>query len=81
MSDIRGLHYKRVRQGASLLVKKVRERSGQIAVEYILLLSLSVTIAVLISTLVVSRNPENPGFLIVKWREFIEFIAGDVIDP
>ena len=54
---------------------------GQIAVEYVLLLVVGVSIAALLTSLVVNRDPENPGFLILKWRELIELIGADVIDP
>ena len=54
---------------------------GQIAVEYVLLLVIGVAVAALITSLVVSRNPDSPGFLIAKWRQIIELIGSDVIDP
>lgn len=54
--------------------------SGQIVVEYILLLVACVGIAVLITTTMVSRSPENPGFLVVKWMEIIQTIGKDVVD-
>ena len=56
-------------------------RRGQIAVEYVLLLVVGVSIAAVITSLVVNRDPENPGFLIAKWRQLIELIGTDVIDP
>jgi hypothetical protein len=55
--------------------------SGQVAVEYVLLLIVGVTIAGLIISLVVSRNPDSPGFIITKWMEIIQMIGGDVVDP
>ena len=59
----------------------IRTRRGQVAVEYILLLFIGVSIASLVIALVVSRNPDSPGFLISKWRQIIELIGTDVIDP
>ena len=56
-------------------------RRGQIAIEYVLLLVVGVTIAALITSLVVNRDPQNPGILIAKWRQLIELIGTDVIDP
>jgi hypothetical protein len=53
---------------------------GQIAVEYILLVSLSASLAVLIVSLLASRNPESPGLIVGKWRSIIEVIATDKID-
>ena len=49
--------------------------------EYVLLLVVGVSIAAVITSLVVNRDPENPGFLIAKWRQLIELIGTDVIDP
>ena len=58
----------------------VKNNSGQIVVEYILLLIVGVMIASLITTVFVSRNAENPGILTTKWRQIIEVIAKDKID-
>jgi len=57
-----------------------KNNSGQIVVEYILLLIEGVMIASLITTVFVSRNAENPGILTTKWRQIIEVIAKDKID-
>lgn len=57
-----------------------RRQSGQIAVEYILLLAVGVSIAALITSLVVSRNDESPGIIILKWRAIIEMIGSDQIE-
>ena len=50
---------------------------GQIIVEYVLLLMIGVAIAALITRVVVSRNPDSPGFLIVKWQQIIQTIGLD----
>lgn len=50
---------------------------GQVVVEYALLLVIAVSIAFLISTTLVSRDPNSPGFLIVKWHEIIQMIGLD----
>jgi hypothetical protein len=57
--------------------QKTSYQKGQVAVEYILLVAVSVSIAVLITSLAVSRNKDNPGILTAKWRQIIELIAGD----
>jgi hypothetical protein len=54
--------------------------SGQVVIEYILLLIISVAIAILIIDTMVSRSPEGPGFLIVKWTKLIRFIGSDPIE-
>lgn len=56
------------------------QASGQIVVEYVLLLLFSVVFAVTIMNGVVSRDPESPGFLVQKWRSLIDFIAEDIPD-
>lgn len=53
---------------------------GQIVVEYILLLIVAVTIALLITNTMVSRSPNNTGFLILKWRQIIDLIGQDTAD-
>ncbi len=58
---------------ASSLIKQ----SGQIVLEYVFLLMIGVLVAALITSMAVSRNPDSPGFLIVKWREMIQVIGSD----
>lgn len=48
--------------------------------EYILLLVVGVSVAALITSRMVNRNPENPGFLIVKWVQIIQAIGKDEAD-
>ena len=60
--------------------RTLKAQSGQIVVEYILLMVIVVAIAIIISTTMVSRNTESPGFLIVKWRAIIDAIAQDPAD-
>ena len=54
--------------------------SGQIIVEYILLLMIGVAIAALITATLVSRNPDSPGILIRKWQKIINTIGEDNIE-
>ena len=58
----------------------LRSAKGQIVVEYVLLLVVGVSIAALITSTVVSRNPENPGFLVKKWVDMIKLIGEDTAD-
>lgn len=56
-------------------------KKGQIVVEYVLLLSVAVAIALIITTQLVKRDyddPENSGVLVKKWRQMQEGIAKDV---
>lgn len=55
-------------------------RKGQIVVEYVLLLMVGVAVAVLITSLMVSRSTSDPGFLIKQWKRIIDFIAEDYPD-
>lgn len=59
---------------------RLTRNSGQIAVEYVLLLAISVSIAVMITSLFASRNPESPGLIPSKWRQVIEVIGKDKIE-
>ncbi len=64
----------------SILRKRSSER-GQIVVEYVLLLSIAVTIAVIIISQLIKRDkddPENSGALIRKWQQMQETVAKDV---
>lgn len=57
-----------------------QSKKGQIVVEYVLLLLISVLVAMLITQAMVSRDSETPGFLISKWRELITYVADDQIE-
>ena len=52
--------------------------------EYVLLLVVGVVVAAIITSAMVSRNEESPGFLIRKWRDILELVgadfAGDISD-
>ncbi len=53
---------------------------GQVVVEYVLLLVVGVIIATTITSAIVKRSSDNPGFLIKKWKEIIDFIGEDYPD-
>lgn len=55
-------------------------QSGQIIVEYVLLLIVAVGVAALITNTMVSRDREDPGFLIQKWDQILRFIGDDKAD-
>ena len=57
-----------------------RSQRGQIVVEYVLLLIIGVTVAIIITSTMVSRNPESPGFLVKKWLDIIQTIGADTAD-
>lgn len=58
----------------------MRGEGGQIVVEYVLLLVISIAIAFTITSTMVSRDPNDPGFLITKWEKIITMIGADEID-
>ena len=58
----------------------LRNQRGQIVVEYVLLLVIGVVIATTMTTLMVSRSPESPGFVVVRWLQVIQTIGQDYAD-
>ena len=59
---------------------KLRSQTGQIVVEYVLLLVVAVAVAAMISKVIVSRDPNNPGFIIIKWQQILNTIGTDNAD-
>jgi uncharacterized protein (UPF0333 family) len=59
---------------------RIKTNSGQIIVEYVLLLMVGVLIATLITSTLVSRSEDDTGFLILKWKSIIQTIGEDTID-
>lgn len=53
---------------------------GQIVVEYVLLVVVGVTVAMLITSTMVSRNADRPGFLVKKWADLIRLVGNDPAD-
>lgn len=53
---------------------------GQVVVEYVLLLIIAVSLAALLVSRLVSRNPENPGILVLKWYSILKVVGDDVPD-
>ena len=54
--------------------------SGQIIVEYVLLLVLSVSLAIIISKTMISPRPDNPGFILSAWDAMVKQIGIDYAD-
>ncbi len=57
-----------------------RSQAGQIVVEYVLMLLVAISIAVLLINLIVSRKEDDPGFLIKAWNGIIKTISEDKTD-
>ena len=69
-----------MRRPSSLANTSLTSQSGQIVLEYVLLLVIGVSVAILITSTMVSRNPDSPGFLVRKWFEIIQVIGSDTAD-
>lgn len=61
-------------------VSILNNQSGQIVLEYILLLVISVGLAMAISKGLVGRNAESPGVITGAWSNVVSAIGNDVID-
>jgi hypothetical protein len=63
-------------------MKNLRNQSGQILVEYILLLLIAVSCAMILTTSLVGRRTdvENSGILIKSWHKIITVIGNDLPD-
>jgi hypothetical protein len=60
--------------------KSLKKNSGQVVVEYVLLLVIAVAVAALITKELVKRDPENPGILVEKWDAILKTIGEDLPD-
>lgn len=56
------------------------KQRGQVAIEYILLVSVAVVVALIITTAMVSRESGNEGFLIKAWRVMLDTLGADKAD-
>jgi hypothetical protein len=56
-----------------------RSQSGQVIIEYVLLLVVALGLASIVMKTVVSRDPSSPGFLMKKWQSLLEEVGED--DP
>ncbi len=59
---------------------KRRGDLGQIAIEYVLILFVAVTMAVLVSKELVSRDPQDPGHIVKAWVNILQTIGSDIAD-
>lgn len=56
----------------------MKKNQGQVVLEYVLLLVISVSFAALVVRLFASRDVENPGFLVQKWEDLRQTIGSEV---
>lgn len=59
---------------------KIASQSGQIVVEYVLLLVIAVSMSALIVRQLGSRDEQNPGVLVEKWHNIQLEIGRDIPD-
>ncbi|MFN8944088.1 MAG: hypothetical protein ACK5WZ_05635 [Pseudobdellovibrionaceae bacterium] len=55
-----------------------KRNQGQVVLEYVLLLVISVSFAALVVRLFASRDIENPGFLVQKWDDIRKTIGSEL---
>lgn len=60
--------------------KKISDQRGQVVVEYVLLLVIVVTLAVLLTKSLVSRNADDAGIITSKWYQIITAIGKHIPD-
>ena len=59
---------------------KLRQKKGQLVVEYLLLIFIVTIAAVLLSRLLVGRTDGDSGVIIMKWQDLINMVGQDVGD-
>ena len=57
--------------------KRLRQQSGQVVIEYMLLLVLVTSLGAVMIKGLVSRSADEPGLLVAKWHSIIKTIADD----
>ncbi len=58
-------------------LRPIKKNSGQVVIEYVLLLVIVTSLGAIIIRDLVSRNPDEPGLLVAKWHSIIKTIAED----
>jgi len=61
----------------SAAADRLRNRAGQVVIEYVLLLVVLSSLGAVIIKGLVSRNADEPGLLVAKWHSIIKTIAVD----
>jgi hypothetical protein len=57
-----------------------QRQGGQIVVEYVLLLAIAVSLALIITKTLIGRTEGSPGIVIQAWEQLIEAIGADKAD-
>jgi hypothetical protein len=58
-------------------VKKAKRQAGQVVIEYILLMVVMAGIGAFLVRSFASRNIDEPGMIVAKWNQILQFIAQD----
>ena len=58
-------------------VKKQKRQAGQVVIEYILLMVVMAGIGAYLVRNFASRNIDEPGLIVIKWNQILQFIAQD----
>ena len=64
----------------STSLSRLPRNSGQIIIEYVLLLVVAITIAALVTKAMISSDQGNPGFVLSTWSKVIQAIGADSAD-
>ena len=60
------------------IFKSNRKQSGQVLIEYMLLLTISVGLATLLVTSLISRKDGSEGIIIRSWSKILQSIGNDI---
>jgi len=58
----------------------MKNNRGQIVVEYVLLLVIAVSLGVLLTKQLVSRDQDDPGILVARWHNILKTVGDDLPD-
>ena len=58
--------------------QKSSSEKGQVIVEYVLITVIALTLALIITTRTIKRDPEDPGFIIFQWERILNSIGQDM---
>ena len=60
--------------------KLLRQKKGQLIVEYVLLIFIVVSIATLMTRMLVGRGEGDNGIIITKWSQMLNMVGQDLGD-
>lgn len=58
----------------------LRQNRGQLLLEYVLLIFVVATAAVMLSSALVSRDDADPGIIVYQWNRLLEMVGQDIGD-